>query len=145
MKFMGTVLSKDNGKLIIKTDAHLSAVDVNVPCSIDIRPYRGQRSLLQNAKLWACLQELADTTGNDLMDIYITALEECGAKYEWIAAAPNTIDSLRQVFRAVKPFGTITTSKGQQLVAYKCFIGSSRYDTKEMAKLIDFVERNLNE
>jgi diaminopimelate decarboxylase len=31
----------------------------------------------------------------------------------------------------------MTTDKGVELVAFKCYIGSSQFDTKEMTELID--------
>ena len=143
MRFIGEILGFKNGVLRIKTTDNVSSLIGQ--CTVDIRPYRNARSLLQNAKLWACIQELADNTGNDIMDIYIAALEHCNAKYEWIAALEEAEDDLKRVFRAVKPVGTVTTAKGQVLIGYKCYIGSSKYNKEEMARLIDFVERKLYE
>ena len=39
----------------------------------------------------------------------------------------------------------MTTEKGVELVAFKCYIGSSRYDTKEMTELIDTALDYANE
>jgi len=106
---------------------------------LDIKPYKDSRSLRQNSLLWGLIQQISDETGNDPMDIYIAALENSNAKYEYIAALPEAEDSLKKVFRAVKPCGTFTSPKNVGMVTYKCWIGSSKYDTAEMTTLIDYV------
>lgn len=113
--------------------------------SLEIKPYKSSRSMEQNALLWGLIQQLSDETGNDPMDIYISALESANAKYEYIGALPQAEDSLKKVFRAVKPIGTFTSPKGVEMVTYKCWIGSSKFDTSEMTKLIDFVMQKASE
>lgn len=107
--------------------------------TLDIKPYKSSRSLEQNSLLWGLIQKLSDETGNDPMDIYIAALENANAKYEYIAALPQAEDDLRRVFRAVKPLGTMISPKGVELIQYKVWIGSSKYDVVQMTTLIDYV------
>lgn len=113
--------------------------------NLDIKPYRSSRSLNQNSLLWGLIQQLSDETGNDPMDIYVSALENSNAKYEYIAALPQAEDSLKKVFRAVKPCGTFTSPKNVGMVTYKCWIGSSKYDAAEMTTLIDYVMQVASE
>ena len=113
--------------------------------TIEIKPYKSSRSLEQNALLWGLIQQISDETGNDPMDVYISALESANAKYEYIGALPQAEDSLKKVFRAVKPIGTFISPKGIEMITYKCWIGSSRFDTSEMTKLIDFVMQKASE
>lgn len=141
MKFKAEIKRTKNLLLIDPFD-DLSSVNDGI-YTVDIRPYRKSRSIEQNSLLWALIQELAEKTGNDTMDIYIAALESADAKYEWIAALESAEDDLRRVFRAIKPFGVLITENGKELIRYKCWIGSSKFDTAEMTKLIDFVEREL--
>ncbi len=135
-------LTNTKGLLLLDTDCDVSSISDGF-YTVDLKPYRSCRSLEQNSKLWATIQELANITGNDSMDIYIAALENADAKYEWIAALESAEDDLKRVFRAIKPYGVLTTENGTQLIRYKCWIGSSKYNTEEMCKLIDFVEREL--
>jgi len=113
--------------------------------ALEIKPYKSSRSLKQNALLWGLIQQMSDETGNDPMDIYVSALESANAKFEYIAALPQTEDSLRKVFRAVKPISTFMSNKGVEMVTYKCWIGSSRFDKDEMTKLIDYVLQKASE
>ena len=113
--------------------------------TLEIKPYKSSRSLEQNNLLWGIIQQISDETGNEPMDIYIDALEQANAKYEWIGALPEAEDSLKKVFRAVKPVGTFTSPKGVEMVTFKCWIGSSKFDTAEMTKLIDYLITVANE
>lgn len=142
MKLKAKIVSNKKGFLILETDIMTDFREGEF-VRVEIKPYKSSRSLEQNSKLWALIQELADKTGNDTMDIYISALEYANAKYEWIACLEDAEDDLKKCFRAVKPYGTITTEKGKILIRYKCFIGSSKFDVTEMCTLIDFVEREL--
>lgn len=143
MKLKCKLLENEVGKLIFQNEYKFADLPINEYYTVEIRPYRTSRSLEQNAMLWALMSELADKTGNDVMDVYISALEQANAKYTWIATVEEAENSLKKCFRAVKPFGTITTSDNKTLIRYKCWIGSSKFDTAEMGKLIDYVERTL--
>lgn len=106
--------------------------------TLDIKEYKSNRSLEQNRMMWGIIQQISTVTGNDEMSIYISGLEHANAKYEFIAALPETETSLKKVFRAISPLGTLVTPKGVELVTYKCYIGSSKFDTGEMTRLIDY-------
>lgn len=106
---------------------------------LDIKPYKDSRSLRQNSLLWGLIQQLSDETGNDPMDIYISALESADAKYDFIAGLPEIENDLKKVFRAVKPVSSFLSPKNKQMVTYKVWFGSSKFDTAEMTKLIDYV------
>ena len=66
-------------------------------------------------------------------------LEETGVKYELLYALPKTENELRKSFRAVRNTGEIEIINGKEYAVYQCFIGSSKFNTKEMAELIDAV------
>lgn len=107
--------------------------------TLEIKPYKSSRSLNQNALLWGCIQQISDETGNDPMDIYIAALEHADAKYDYLQGTEEVEDSLKKVFRAVKPLNSFINEKGNNIVTYKVWFGSSKFDTAEMTKLIDYV------
>ena len=107
--------------------------------SLEIKPYKSSRSLEQNALLWGLIQQISDETGNDPMDIYISALENANAKYEFLQGLEEIENELNKVFRAVKPVSSFINEKGNTIVTYKVWFGSSKFDTAEMTKLIDYV------
>ena len=59
-------------------------------------------------------------------------------------APKNTEDGLRKSFRAIREIGTREVN-GKELTMYQVFIGSSKYDTKEMTDLIETVIRKCDE
>ncbi len=103
-----------------------------------------KRTLDQNALLWALLTVYADemnggrTGGIQAEDFYYRMLEKYG-KATFVLALPEAKEDLERVFREVKRVDTRTAENGAELAMYKCYIGSSHYDTKEMADLIDGV------
>lgn len=145
MKLKCKLIKNEMNKLVFENDYRFADLPINQYYSLEIKPYKSSRSLEQNALLWALITQLADKTGNDTMDVYISALEHANAKYTWIATVEEAESTLKKCFRVVKPFGTITTSDNKTLIRYKCWIGSSKFDVEEMTKLIDFVERTLYE
>lgn len=66
------------------------------------------------------------------------ALEKANAKYDYIACLPEAERMLKENFRAVKFIKKVDLN-GKEGNAYKCFIGSSKMDTKEMSLLIDTI------
>lgn len=128
-----------NNELTFKIDDFLPDVKTNEYYRLEISDYKSSRSLDQNSMLWGIIQSISKETDNEPMDIYISALEKANAKYEWIAGLESIEDELKKCFRAVKPYGTVTTENGKELIRYKVFYGSSKFDTAEMKKLIDYV------
>lgn len=110
--------------------------------SVEIKEVKSARSLQQNKYLWALLaeidKELNGERSNDEWSIYIQALERAGAKYEYIGALPEAEDMIKKNFRAIKFIKKIDLN-GVEGNMYKCFIGSSKMDVKEMGMLIDTV------
>lgn len=107
--------------------------------TLDIKPYKSNRSLEQNSLLWGLIQQISDETGNDPMDIYISALIEANVEYEDLWAIPKTENTLKAAFRAVKPICSTIGQNNVKYIKFRCWIGSSKFDTAEMTTLIDYV------
>lgn len=104
--------------------------------SLDPRD-QDSRTIKQNSYLWARLGNLNEyLTGGDPdgeMDLYIELLERAGAKVEYIMATEQTAEALKKLFRAMKIIGEAPNG----MHSYKCYYGSSTFDTAEMARLLD--------
>lgn len=105
---------------------------------LDINEVKSARSLQQNAYLWRLLHELAQVTQEDEWDWYLKALETTDAVHEYIWALEKTEDALRKSFRAVKRVKPHRIGETDGWL-FKCYIGSSRFTTVEMSRLIDTV------
>lgn len=119
----------------------LSELEKDKLYSLEIKEIKSKRSISQNKYMWALLSEIDRAINGretDVMDIYIMALEMAQAKYTYIGALEETESELRKSFRAVKKIKPIDLN-GKDGYMYKCFIGSSKMNVKEMNELIDTV------
>lgn len=103
---------------------------------------KSARTIEQNKLMWSVIHEIAvarsGERANDDWDIYIEALERAGAKYTYISVVPEAVDFVKEQFRAVKEANQYEYN-GHTFQVLKCYIGSSKMDTKEMTKLVDTV------
>lgn len=99
---------------------------------------KSKRSIQQNNLMWKLIDEIAHKTGNDPEDVYISALEKSGAKYEYIACLPEAEQTLLKAFRTVKLMNQFEHNN-RTFNQYKAFVGSSKMNTKEMSELLDTV------
>lgn len=100
-----------------------------------------KRSLDQNALMWALLTIFADAQGGgrrgsvEPEDIYMQMLSKYGVA-EFIMTVPEAEQTLRNAFRVIKRVDT-RDYNGKEMAVFKCYYGSSTYDTKQMTGLID--------
>lgn len=103
---------------------------------------KSKRTLEQNALMWELIHEINDARGtnraNDDFDIYIEALQRAGVKTEYIAALPETEETLKKQFRAIQYCNSFE-HKGRTFNQYRVFVGSSKMDKAEMTLLLDTV------
>lgn len=132
---------KDNGveiTLLINdysSKKQLDNLELNQDYNIELKKPRSKRSLNQNAMLWELINKLAYTLNMNDLDVYALLLKECNAKSELIKCKVEAYDALRQVFRCVTFLNY--DSKNEEYGYYRCYIGSSKFNTKEMTELID--------
>lgn len=110
----------------------------------DIKEPKSKRTLQQNAYMWKIIHEIAKRQGQDDMEIYINALEESNAKYEYIMGLESIEEELKKNFRAVKIVRP-EEHNGKKFLIYKVFIGSSKFDKEEMSMLLETVLRYATE
>lgn len=106
--------------------------------SMEIKEPKSKRTLNQNNYMWKLIHEIAKIQMQDEMEIYCSALEEANAKYEYLMGKEEVLDELRKNFRAVKVVRPIIHNN-EKFIVFKCFIGSSKFDTKEMTRLLEIV------
>ena len=115
-------------------------IDPNKEYVLELREARNKRTLQQNKFMWALIHQIAthqDMSMNEV-EIYTSALEEANAKYIYLLGIKEAEDELKKNFRAVKVVRP-TIENGKEYIVYKCFVGSSKLDTKEMNKLLDII------
>lgn len=109
----------------------------------ELRPFHSQRSLDANAYLWVLLEKIAAAIGGNKDEIYLEMLGRYG-KFLHVIVNPKAVDSLNRSYRLVKELGEVTVN-GRRGVQCQCYLGSSGYNTAEMARLIDGVVQECKE
>lgn len=122
------------------TEGDVAAVDAlrGVDLAINMAKYRAPRSHSANALLWACLGTIAETLGGDKWDYYIAALRKYG-KYTMMAIRADAADMFRENYRECEEIGRKVDEDGVEWVHMLCYFGSSTYNAKEFAVLLDGV------
>ena len=137
LTLQGEIFKKEDGFITFKTNSVWNELEVGKMYNISFKKYHTNRSLQQNAMMWNIIQSIAEETQNDEMDIYTEGLEKADCSYEYLMILPEALESVKKAFRAVKILEN-RDYNGKQMLVVKCFIGSSKYDTQEMTRLINY-------
>ena len=106
---------------------------------IDIKKHSRKRSLDANAYCWALIDEIAKKTGLRKTDVYRHAIKEIGGVSDIICVMDKAVDRLRESWEK-NGIGWQTDtlpSKVEGCTNVILYYGSSTYDSKQMASLID--------
>ena len=136
------VENKYNANLFVQELKELDKIQV------EAKAHKEARSIRQNKMLWAVIGKISELingekTETSTMKIYADILVEANVKRELMAVLPETLETLKTMFRAVIPTGQSIISKNKEtgkeaeLITVWAYIGSSRFNTKEMTELID--------
>ena len=112
-----------------------AACDKGKTLDVDIKQHRERRSLDSNAYMWVLCAKIADALRTSKDEVYLTMLERYG-QFTHIIVKPEAVDKVMQAWRTVRNLGGIHIG-GRMGVQLQCYFGSSTYNTKEMATLID--------
>ena len=105
--------------------------------------YRERRSLDANAYLWVLLQKMAEVLLTDKWTMYLKMLKQYG-QFTYIVVKPAAVEAVKKQWRECEEVGEIDVN-GTKAVQMLCYYGSSTYDTREMAVLIDGVAGECKE
>ena len=99
----------------------------------EIERKKKKRSLDANALCWALCTEIANVVRADKDSIYIDMLKRYGQRE--VVSVLSAIN-VKGYFKYYDEFGRGTVD-GKEFTHYKVYKGSSEYDTREMAILLD--------
>lgn len=99
----------------------------------EIKEHKLRRSLNANAYAWALIGKIADVLRTSKDEVYLTMLRRYGQSH--MVSVVSSIDVSR-FFKYYEEAGR-SHLQGKEFTHYRVFIGSSEYDSREMAILID--------
>ncbi len=107
----------------------------------EIKPYREKRSRNANSYAWALMGQIADALRTDKDSVYLEMLKRYGQSE--MVSVRSDID-VRGFFKYYELAGT-SRLNGKEFSHYRVYKGSSEYDTREMAVLIDGIVSEAQE
>ena len=114
--------------------------------AVEIKEYKKSRSLDANAYLWLLLAKLQDKLSIPKEDIYKKYIKEIGS-YEIVPIKNEALSKFCEAWHR-NGLGWITDTTPSKLDGFTnvlAYYGSSSYDTKEMARLINSVVEDCQE
>lgn len=99
----------------------------------EITEHHEKRSLSANAYAWVLINKIADVLRKSKEEVYFQMLKDYGQS-EFVSVRSD-ID-VRGYFKHFEKYGTGHV-QGREFTHYKIYKGSSEYNSKEMAILID--------
>jgi hypothetical protein len=118
---------------------------VGADVSVEVKKYRERRSLTQNAYAWVLITAIAQciTPPMNKESVYVEMLKRYGQGGMVTVIKDKSADILR-AFDHYEITGE-KEAKGKAFLTVKVFVGSSKYDSKEMATFIDGIVSEAKE
>ena len=108
----------------------------------ELKPYKEKRSLSANALAWVYCDKLAEKLKTTKERIYQDAIDNVGVFEEIKVNSPEAGQRFKRIWKQ-NGLGWLTkTIDDTTILAY---YGSSTYDTKQMARLIDYLQDECKE
>ena len=99
----------------------------------EIKEHKEKRSLIANAYAWTLIGKIADALRLSKDEVYLHMLKSYGQSE--MVSVVSSID-VTGYFKYFEPVATATL-QGKEFTHYRVMKGSSEYDSREMAVLID--------
>ena len=99
----------------------------------EVTEYHPKRSLSANAYAWALIQKIADALRKSKEEVYLQMLKDYGQS-EFVSVLSDI--NVSGYFKYYEEYGKGHV-EGREFTHYKVYKGSSEFDSKEMAILID--------
>lgn len=107
--------------------------------SVEVIPYKSKRSLRANAYCWKLCDEIAGAVHSTKEEVYRTAIKEVG-DFLIFGVRKKEIEKYERIWNA-RGVGWFIEKTPLNPAMYEvhAYYGSSLYDTKKMARLIDWL------
>ena len=111
-------------------------------CEWELKPYRQKRSLSANAYAWVLCDKLADKLRTTKEEVYRQAVAQVGVFEEIKVTSPEAGQRFKRVWHH-NGLGWLTKTIDDTTIL--TYYGSSTYDSKQMARLIDYIQEECKE
>lgn len=123
------------------TTAQFCAGMADKPHTAELKEQRKKRSLDANAYLWVLMDKLSVALRRPKVELYQRLIQDVGGVSETVCVQDKAVEKLRSGWEH-NGLGWVTDTTPSKLEGCTnviLYYGSSTYDTKQMARLIDLV------
>ena len=116
--------------------------------AIECKEHRKKRSLDANSYAWVLITKIADIQRTSKEELYIEMLKRYGQREKQLISIIDNEEAIAMIYRATNNHCTVVgegTVNGKQFKHLAILIGSSQYDTRQMAILIDGIVSECKE
>lgn len=110
---------------------------------VSAEPFKDLRSGEANRLLWECIGKLAKFQNRDKWEVYLESLRKYG-QFTYVCLKPEAVEAFKEEWRECEEIGELEIN-GQKAVQLLCYFGSSTYNTKEFAQLLDGVIQDMTD
>lgn len=131
----------------LSNDIQQLNTDAKNGLKLSIEKFRNKRTLTQNDSLWYLCEELAKVLNSTKEEIYKKYILELG-KFEIIPMREDAVEFFIKVWEKNGTGFQCINVRDSKIKGYKnidCYYGSSVYDTKEMARILEEVIKDCKE
>ena len=108
----------------------------------ELKPYKEKRSLSANALAWIYCDKLAEKLKTTKEEVYKVAVSRVGVFEEIKVTSPEAGKRFKRIWQR-NGLGWLTKTIDETTIL--AYYGSSTYDTKQMARLIDYLQEECKE
>jgi len=110
------------------------------PLNVKIEPIRKKRSLDANSYMWVVADKIAAEVHSTKVDVYRKAVRDVGVWAD-VAIETKALPTFMDLWDSKGEgwFTDVSASKLKGCTKVRCYYGSSCYDSKQMARLIDYL------
>ena len=116
--------------------------------TVEISKQKKKRSLDANSYAWVLITKIADVLRTSKEELYIEMLKRYGQREKQLISIIDNEEAIAMIYRATNNHCTVVgegTVNGKQFKHLAILIGSSQYDTRQMAILIDGIVSECKE
>lgn len=143
LKFMKT----EKVKAMAWLDSYIDSLDDAKTFEIEVKEIKRKRSLSANAYAWVLMDKLSAVTGIETTAIYRTYIRDIGDNMQTMRVEDRAVDMLCELWQG-KGLGWLTDKAYSGYEGWTdvfLWYGSSTFDRRQMAKLIDLIIQDCKE
>lgn len=142
-KVLLTVTSEDEALTDVEVEDALQALKKGVAVEVNFKEIRKARSTDANALMWHCISQIAYAIGSTKWEVYLEMLKRYTVGRH-VACNLSAVDAVMRTCRECERLEDVEVN-GTKLAQLILYVGSSHFDSKEMAHFIDCIIDEMRE